>query len=201
MADDTVWDEEAKNYLANSPEMDGLEVILDAADQLRHAMVPESTYEMDYLAGRIAISIEEAQLALGIGQRTMRTALRDGTIPSVKVGGRRLIPVKALERHLEALAYAESGALDAWQQALVRGTSARLKEANRRAWERRKFLRRRLKQSRAAIAEGRSQLHREEVIALKGDLAELRNQQAITEKFASDFTVELEGLERELEQD
>lgn len=199
--DDDQYTEQARRYLAASPEMDGPEVILDAADQLRHAMVPESTYEMDYLAGRIAISIEEAGLSLGIGERTMRTALRDGTIPSVKVGGRRLIPVKALERHLEALAYAESGALDAWQQALVRGTSARLKEANRRAWERRRFLKRRLKESRKAIADGRSALHREELVALQADLVELRGHQAVTEKFASDFQIELEAVERELEQD
>lgn len=198
---DEQYDDEARRFLANSPEMEGPEVVLAAADQLRHAMVPESTYEMDYLAGRIAISIEEAGLALGIGERTMRTALRDGTIPSVKVGGRRLIPVKALERHLEALAYAESGALDAWQQALVRGTSARLKEANRRAWERRRFLKRRLKESRKAIADGRSALHREEVVALQADLAELRGHQAVTERFAADFAVELEAVERELERD
>lgn len=169
----------------------------EAADALWDAMVPPQPYELDYLAGRICISLEECQLAMGIGERTMKTALRDGSIPTVKIGGRRLVPVRALERHLEAMAYAESGCLDAWENAMVRGSTRRLREARRRAGERRRFLKRKLRDSRAAIQAG-SQLSQAHLTALQADLATLAREQAVTERFAHDFQAELEAAERKL---
>lgn len=192
-------EEEAARNLRGTPEMDGPHIIGSAAEQLRRAMVPDDPYELDYLAGRIAISIEEAQLALGIGPRTMRTALRNGEIPSVRIGGRRLIPVKSLERHLEALAYATSGALDQWQLALIQGEATKMRQAQRRALERRRYLRRRLRELHDAITEGRGALAKEQLIRAQGELAELQKQRAVSTTFARSFRLELEQAERELD--
>lgn len=192
-------EDEAAALVQANPDLSGPQKVIDAADALREAMVPTHPYEMDYLAGRIAISVEEARLALGVGTGVMKAALASGEIPSVKIQGRRLIPVKALERHLEALAYASSGSLDAWQTALVRGQATRLRQARRRAWERRKRIKKRLANSRAAINAARSDVQKVDVLlALKADLADLEREEAISEKFRRDIEHELEGIETEL---
>jgi excisionase family DNA binding protein len=53
------------------------------------------------VGGRRAVSVPEAGLILGLGRSTIYTAVVKGIVPSVWVGGRRLVPVTALERLLE----------------------------------------------------------------------------------------------------
>lgn len=50
---------------------------------------------------RVCISVEEAGRALGIGRNSAYEAVRRGQIPSLKIGGRYVIPRKALERLLD----------------------------------------------------------------------------------------------------
>lgn len=129
---------EAEERVAASPERFGPHVLADEAERQAAEIIPVHAPDLDYLAGRVALTLDEAQLALGIGPATLRTAIRDGQIPSTMIGGRRLVPVRALERHLEALAYAESGALDQWQQALTSASAARIAKNRRRNNERRR---------------------------------------------------------------
>lgn len=192
---ESVSQEEAKNEVAGSIESEGPHVIVDRADALHGAMSPNSPMENPYLAGRIALTFEEVQGSLGIGERTLRTAMRNGEIPSVKVGGRRLFPVRALERHLEALAYAGSGALDAWESALVKATTVRLKTARRRALERRKYLRRKLAEARKNGLDT-TEIGQDHVATLRADLATLRREGAISEAVAKDMSIELDQAER-----
>ena len=49
---------------------------------------------------RLAVSIEDAGAMCGIGRTTLYAALNDGTLRSIKVGRRRLIPISALEAWL-----------------------------------------------------------------------------------------------------
>lgn len=46
-------------------------------------------------------SIEEAAKVLGIGRTAAYEAARQGQIPILQIGGRKLVPVAALERMLE----------------------------------------------------------------------------------------------------
>lgn len=48
----------------------------------------------------IAVSPEEAARLIGIGLNTMYRALRRGDIPSVKVGSRIIVSVRALQAFL-----------------------------------------------------------------------------------------------------
>lgn len=183
--------------MRQSPEMDGPHIINDRADALLDVMAPQATlYEADYLAGRLALSSEEVMMALGIGERTLRTAMRNGELPSLKIGGRRLFPVSALTKHLDALAYAESGALDAWEAALVKAATNRMRVARRRAWERRKYLRRKLRAARKA---GLTQaaIGQDHLTNLRAELAELEKQGAITDRFSRDLSIEIDQAERE----
>ncbi len=50
---------------------------------------------------RLTMSVPEAARRLGIGRNQGYEAVRAGTIPSVKIGKRLLVPVVALERMLE----------------------------------------------------------------------------------------------------
>lgn len=45
----------------------------------------------------------EAEAALGVGPRSLRRLKRGGAVPSVKIGGRRLIPRAAWSRLLQGL--------------------------------------------------------------------------------------------------
>lgn len=47
-------------------------------------------------AERIAVGIDEAALMLGVGRSTIYNWQKAGKLPSVKVVGRRLIPVSAI---------------------------------------------------------------------------------------------------------
>ncbi len=52
---------------------------------------------------RIAVCVEEAAEMLGLGRSTVFELLKDGSLVSVKVGKRRLIPVRELSAFLERL--------------------------------------------------------------------------------------------------
>jgi excisionase family DNA binding protein len=193
-------EEEVRAYLRESPESDGPGVLADRADTLYHSLVPPHPPELDYLAGRIALNMEETAAALGLGRSAIRTAIRNGQIPSVMVGSRRLIPIKALERHLEALAYADSGALDAWETALVHAATSRLRRVRRQAWERRKELRRKLRESRRRMDElkkdpgaGR-EVARDIATQLVTIRAELTAEQALASRAGNDIARDLEYL-------
>lgn len=127
---DPVDRKEAEEYVSTSPEQFGPHLVADLAE--------ENDIETGLLAGRITLTLEECQSALGIGPSTMRTAVRNGQIPTVMLGGRRMVPIKALERHLTALAYADVGALDQWQEALISAHANRIRRQRRRKLEARK---------------------------------------------------------------
>lgn len=57
-------------------------------------------YKME-LIDRKAISVEECAKILGLGRSATYEAVRSGQIPRIKIGGRWLIPLVALERMLE----------------------------------------------------------------------------------------------------
>ena len=50
---------------------------------------------------RLAYSIPEAGLLLGLGHATTERLVASGRLPSVKVGRRRLVPADALRRLVE----------------------------------------------------------------------------------------------------
>lgn len=58
---------------------------------------------------RLALSSEETCIALGIGRRLLWSLSNTGEIPSVKIGGRRLYPVAALEKYLAEQTEQEAG--------------------------------------------------------------------------------------------
>jgi excisionase family DNA binding protein len=58
---------------------------------------------------RVALSPAEAALSLGICERTITDLLTSGEIPSVRVGRRRLIPVRELRKWLTKRAAAGEG--------------------------------------------------------------------------------------------
>lgn len=59
---------------------------------------------------RIVFTVNEARVKLGISRGLMYEAIRQGQIPSIRVGRRILIPRAALERLLEeASAHREHG--------------------------------------------------------------------------------------------
>jgi len=50
---------------------------------------------------RLALSVEETRLLLGLSRGLMYDSIRKGEIPSIRVGRRILVPRVALERFLE----------------------------------------------------------------------------------------------------
>ena len=50
---------------------------------------------------RLTVSVEEAATMLGISRSGFYKLISNGTIPSLKIGGRRLVPVKTLESFIE----------------------------------------------------------------------------------------------------
>lgn len=190
--------EEAEAIVRENPDLNAPERVIEHAEDLFATMVPDSPFELDYLAGRIALSLEETRLALGIGQRTLETAVANGEIPSVKIGGRRLVPKRALERHLEAMAYASSGSLDAWQNAIITGQTARIKRARRLGVEKRKRMLKRLRNAKAAALRAGSDTRGDVVLSMRADLAALERETAVTDRFVRDVSKELDDIEREL---
>ena len=57
-------------------------------------MMRQSTLDMEDLRGRrsLVITRKEAAEALGVDPRTITTSINDGTIPSVRLGRRIVIP-------------------------------------------------------------------------------------------------------------
>ena len=49
---------------------------------------------------RLAVSVEEAADALGVGRSTLFELIRDGRLGSIKVGKRRLVPTDELKAFL-----------------------------------------------------------------------------------------------------
>lgn len=187
---------EAKEHIEGTGEDEGPHVITERADALLAVLAPELPDENVYLAGRIALTTDEVMLALGIGRKALEAATKRGEIPSVRIGNRRLYPTKAVENHLTALAYAESGALDAWEAALVRGTATRIKATRRRAWERRKRLRNKLAAARRAGVNVEDTLGRDYLTQMRTEVLELQTQQVLTERVAKDMLLELDRAVR-----
>jgi excisionase family DNA binding protein len=52
------------------------------------------------LAGFLALSVEEAAEALGLGRTKVFELVSGGQLRSIKVGRRRLVPVSALEQFI-----------------------------------------------------------------------------------------------------
>ncbi len=55
----------------------------------------------DSLSGRIAFSVDEAARLIGVGRTFLYAAIKQGSLKSTKVGGRRLLTVKAIESWLD----------------------------------------------------------------------------------------------------
>ena len=53
------------------------------------------------------VSVDQAAIALGIGRGTAYRAVHDGTLPTVRIGRRLLVPRVALERLLAGEAASE----------------------------------------------------------------------------------------------
>ena len=49
---------------------------------------------------RLTITVTEAAQRLGIGRNSAYAAAHDGTIPTIKIGRRLVVPVAALDRML-----------------------------------------------------------------------------------------------------
>ena len=56
--------------------------------------------ELDDIRGRATIDVDTLALVLGIGRNAAYDAVKNGDVPSWKIGGRILIPVPALLRKL-----------------------------------------------------------------------------------------------------
>ncbi len=195
--------DEAKRLNRITGEDAGPAVAADRAEKLYTAIVPQLPKGFDFLAGRISLTVEEAAPAMGMGVRTLRAAIAKGEIPSVKIGGKRLIPLRALERHLEALAYTESGALDMWETSLAKAASTRLQRSKRDAFNARKNLRERMKEARRRAAELQASpgAARDVAVTVVAELAAARAQLTIEEGLASkvgtDLLGDIESLTRE----
>jgi excisionase family DNA binding protein len=53
--------------------------------------------------GRLLLSVDEAQRALGIQRSTLYSLMSDGKLESVMIGRRRLIPAQAIETFIDGL--------------------------------------------------------------------------------------------------
>jgi excisionase family DNA binding protein len=58
--------------------------------------LPPRTPDRGGLTGRLALTVDEAAAALGLSRPTIWRMIQRGELQSVKVGGRRLIPVATL---------------------------------------------------------------------------------------------------------
>jgi hypothetical protein len=175
----------------------GPQIITRRAEALQEGIVPDPIVpDRNYLMGRIALNKEEMQMALGIGRKALDAATKRGEIPSVLIGGRRLYPIKAVENHLAALAYASSGALDAWEHALVKANSNRLRIARRRAQERRRYLVKALQERRRRGVPATL----DDAIELRALVTELDTQQMLTDRAREKILREIEQVEREARQ-
>ncbi|MEO7572195.1 MAG: helix-turn-helix domain-containing protein [Acidimicrobiales bacterium] len=65
--------------------------------------------DLDGVAGRTTITVEEAASLLGIGRSAAYEAARRGQLPTRRLGRRLLVPVPALLEWLGASAHRERG--------------------------------------------------------------------------------------------
>ena len=56
--------------------------------------------ELNQSPDRLTITVTEAAKRLGIGRNSAYAAAKDGTIPTIKIGRRLVVPVAALDRML-----------------------------------------------------------------------------------------------------
>lgn len=56
----------------------------------------------DMTAERLTVSVEDAAAMVGIGRTTLYAALGNGSLPSLKIGNRRLIRIEALKAWIAA---------------------------------------------------------------------------------------------------
>lgn len=49
---------------------------------------------------KLTFNLSEAAVKIGVSEPTLRKAVKQGTIPSIRVGYRVLIPIAALEKYL-----------------------------------------------------------------------------------------------------
>ena len=54
---------------------------------------------------RLAITIAEAAEQLGVSYQTLWRAIRDGEFPGIKIRGRILVPIKAIELLMESVTH------------------------------------------------------------------------------------------------
>jgi excisionase family DNA binding protein len=76
-------------------------VVEQVCSQLVHEVAALTNLVTDLVErpapARLAVSVEEAADMIGVGRSTMFALLESGEVRSVKVGTRRLVPVRALE--------------------------------------------------------------------------------------------------------
>ena len=73
------------------------------------------------LAGRLALTVEEAAQAVGVSERHLRSMLPE--IPHTHLGTRVVIPVEGFRRWLEERARAEGSRVDAAVREVLDGLS------------------------------------------------------------------------------
>jgi excisionase family DNA binding protein len=62
---------------------------------------------------KLLVSVDEFAEAAGVSDWTVKRLLREGVVPSVKINGRRLVPVQAIRAYIDGLMEGqESGAED-----------------------------------------------------------------------------------------
>ena len=178
----------AREAVKGSAEAEGPQTIIAREADLKNAL-PDAVPEQNWLAGRICLTKEEVALALGIGVIAVERATSRGELPSLLLGGRRLYPVKAIEEHLRALAYAGSGALDQWERAMVQATAARMKITQRRIKERNRYLKRRLAKAGGIVTD-------QDAADMRALVAELDQQQILAHKQREKLMAQIEAVER-----
>lgn len=65
--------------------------------------------EQNDLSGRLTMSVDEAAAVLGIGRNAAYEAVRRGEIPSLRIGGRILVPRAAVRKMLSLDGQNETG--------------------------------------------------------------------------------------------
>lgn len=62
----------------------------------RQAEPPEPSLDLEALHGRLTCSVDEAADILGIGRSTAYAAVKDGSLPTLRISNRILVPVAKL---------------------------------------------------------------------------------------------------------
>jgi hypothetical protein len=196
-------EDEARQLVQGSPERFGPGVITDRADALYDAIVPTALPVTDPWAGRELLTRAEAQISFGLATKAMDAAIRRGDVLSLKIGRRRMFPIVANRKHFEAIAYAESGAMDAWEAALVRASAARLRRVRRQAWGKRKTVRRKLREARRRQQELQAtegaprEMAVETLTVMQSVQAELTAEQALATGMGDELAKDIETVAKE----